>query len=458
MSINTIDEDISLKLKESLEIIERVMGVSVNSGLLEEYLWGVHPDLLVYDPFKNKKYNLTALDRYLIGAYSFLKWGERYYNIFDIGRMCRFVLISIRLGESIQKHTAHRSENVELIYKRIKTSKNFHDFEAAFYELLVSSRYLGNNVSVKFIPEGGSKKTPDFQVDNYRGDTFYVECKKQIRINNLSSRMREEVRTKCFDVLRAVIESGDSLLAEITFFVNPENVPSGMIASALGHCKNNKLNYHRNPCFSVNIKWLEKYDCNGYPVIATSPQFLKERYDYSEDDEWMGFVNSGKFQPAYMKDCPFDTKHLFTNWVLDIENDCGIKWRVVNEDILYKLRRVSLDKTFEALNQLKTMGKNSIVHYWIESEEGHGCRSAEFREYLEKLSKSDDDFKYIIINETIWNVTPKNHVLDLIEHGHYILGSESRYEFPKIINVFTEGQIADGDHFGKGAKLSDIDP
>jgi hypothetical protein len=193
------------------------------------------------------------------------------------------------------------------------------------------------------------------------------------------------------------------------------------------------------------------------PYLFTSPSFRYSRYGHRENDEWMGLVISGLMQPSFHKDSPKDLDCKFTSWSWDIKNDSGLKWKIKDEETLYKLKRLSVSKTFEAINQLKAFSENSIVHYWIESESAHGSKVKEFSEYLNLLKKSPDEYKYIIVNETLFDVTPKNLIFDLIEHAHPIPGSKSDGRRPDVINVFATKDVLISPKFGVGVKLPDLE-
>ena len=72
--------------------------------------------------------------------------------------------------------------------------------------------------------------------------------------------------------------------------------------------------------------------------------------------------------------------------------------------------------------------------------------------------KITEKFAYLIINETLFDVTPKNLVFDLIENAHFIIGDISKKRPPWVLNVFSTGEVKLGDSFGIGAELDDIDP
>lgn len=123
-----------------------------------------------------------------------------------------------------------------------------------------------------------------------------------------------------------------------------------------------------------------------------------------------------------------------------------------------KYRRFAFDGVFKALEQLKDSGPNSTVHLWLESEYSIGGRRATLADLLGRIgAKARDIFGWIVINETLFDISPKGR-FDMIQHAHFIRGPSATTKEPRVYSVFTPDETRDdGAEFGVGKELPDID-
>jgi len=168
-------------------------------------------------------------------------------------------------------------------------------------------------------------------------------------------------------------------------------------------------------------------------------------------------VNLLEARYAYMAEC-MDDKIYASTWLDDVSFDCAIKWKVTNEDIVWRLKKLNYRRLFEGLEQLQSFGTNSIMHVWFERDWAHGHRQDELMDFFSRLYKTQKDiFSWIIFNETIFDVSI-NGVFDFIEHAHPISGPTANYLAPLLTTVFTNmtGERYDNGEFGIGYEVPDF--
>jgi hypothetical protein len=209
--------------------------------------------------------------------------------------------------------------------------------------------------------------------------------------------------------------------------------------------------------FTVWAKVLEYQNFPEY-VLFPSPKYFWERYGYKLRGEWFGLVNSFLGRFAHHERNLAMWKDLASTWVDDIEWECAIKWRITNDGVVDRLRRLNYKRIFKGLSQLRACSPESSLHVWIERDYPHGHRQKEMVNLYKAISSHGEDvFSWLIFDETCLDVSPKGS-FDLIEHAHFISGPTARQSSPLVTNVFTHGARPEGHgEFGIGDDLPDID-
>ena len=147
-----------------------------------------------------------------------------------------------------------------------------------------------------------------------------------------------------------------------------------------------------------------------------------------------------------------------STWLNTIEWDAAIKWKITAEDVVGNYRRFGFDGLFDAIKQINSVGLDSTVHLWLETDYFIGGRREVLLDFFRRLSaKTQHTVGWIVINETLLDVSPKGR-FDLIEHAHMIQGPTATAPHPLVSGVFglpdttqTTGE------FGVGEDLPDID-
>jgi len=147
------------------------------------------------------------------------------------------------------------------------------------------------------------------------------------------------------------------------------------------------------------------------------------------------------------------------SWLDAVECQSAVKWRMTNEQELWKIKRLGYSLIFKGLDQLEQSGKNSILHYWFERDRAVGNRRKELLHFFETLKKRNKfNFSWIIFNEVSPSLSRYGR-FDFIEYCHPISGGYRKTEHAPVTNVFVaDGDMADDiSEFGVGHSLLSVD-
>ena len=430
------------------------LGRSEDLGLQAAFDAGLHPNILTYGKLGVASPSLPIIERYLVGATSFLRQPSNYYDIF---RACRCVyvvqLLDAALATLLRKKTSGTEERMQRLVREVE-----HDgFDAVLFELVTAARYAEHAAvsEVEFISESPGKKTPDFLVRTQRGESC-VECKKVDRNQNFTIVIRNTVR----DLLNAVIDRfrsrGLPVLADLTFNCDPESVNPATLADACRVALEQQTTIVESNFTATAIR-LPPFRCDSY-TLYPAPKFDWERYGYRVRGEWFGIVQQLYGSRAVRAGLPPHLRGGTSSWINEIEWDAAVKWRITSEDVLARYRRFAFDGVFKGLEQIKNGGLNSVVHLWLETEYSVGNRRNSLVDLLRRVSQNAGNrFGWIVINETLFDVSPKGR-FDLIEHGHFIRGPTAVTPEAPVCGVFAPEVPRQGTgEFGTGLELPDID-
>jgi hypothetical protein len=209
---------------------------------------------------------------------------------------------------------------------------------------------------------------------------------------------------------------------------------------------------------TVSVKEFPKQSLKGYTLFP-SPMYYWERYGYKNQGEWFGLTSLISVKYGYFHEITKPSDYCASTWLDDIDFECVLKWKITNENVLWKYRKLGYNLLFKGFSQLKSYGNNSILHAWYERDEFAGHRQKELLDFFSRIYASNKDvFSWIIFNETILN-TSINGIFDLIEHAHPISGPTAQDVPPLVLSVFTHEQeiFDDVAEFGVGHIPPDID-
>jgi hypothetical protein len=448
--VNWSSEDI----RRAIDGLRAKLARKEDLGLQEAFDAGLHPNLLAYGKLGECMPSVPIIDKYLIGATSFLHQPSNYYDIF---RACRCVniihVLDAALVTLLKKGVAGLGSRMERLARETE-----HDrLDAVVFELLTAARYAEQPAvqHVEFIEQDPAKKTPDFLI-RAGGVESAVECKKVDRAQNFTVLIRNAVR----DDLNAVIASFRgrrvSALADVVYNCDPQKVERGKLVAACNEALDKRTRIIE-PDFNVTAVPLKPWESKTY-TLYPSAFFQWHRYGYRIRSEWFGIVNQMIGSMARRANLPARLRGGVSAWLNEIDWDAAVKWRVSSEEVVAKYRRFAFDGVFKAIEQLKGCGPNSTVHLWLESEYSVGGRRATLVDLLGRIgAKAQDIFGWILVNETLFDISPKGH-FDMIEHAHFIRGPSATTKEPRVYSVFTPDETGeDGAQFGVGKELPDID-
>lgn len=441
------------ELKIAIEGICKTLDVSIDKGILKEYQNGKLPNLLSYEKVENSEIQLATIHKYLIGAQTII---DQPCTFFDINRLCRsyfFVQVLNRALNDNKKYV----KNYEERFQKLCLETDYDPFEAILYELAVARAYsICPHVKDVTFLESKTTKAPEFEF-TFNKRKIYVECKKFDRDADIVSKLRNDVRKKCQPTLHAFREINKSGLFELSFHVDPLEVTHDEIKYACIDSLRSRLPII-NKKITVVFNDLKPQKYENYELYP-SPKYFWNRYNYKNHSEWFGITSLFKVKYAYLHDIEKSSDYGASTWLDDIDFECVVKWKITNEDVLWKYRKLGYNLLFKGLEQLKTYGEYSILHAWFERDGFAGNRKKELLDFFSRIHRNQRDiFSWIIFNETILDVSTGG-IFDLIEHSHPISGPSSNSVPPFVTSIFThdEQQLEEIAEFGVGHNLPDID-
>lgn len=444
--------------KESVtQAVSRIcadLGVSVDVDALDQHQRGLLPKLLSYEKIDSPEISVPVIQKLMISARSFADQPIQYYDIFKAGRH----VILIRALERALEYGLLSITGVDERLERLIAADDYDTFDSILFELLVGSRYqaapeIGD---VEFIREDPGSKTPDIGFMHGTQDA-YAECKKFDRTTDYAAEIRNVVRGKMQPVLHTLRASNQSALVEIIFSTDPADISEKKLTEAVVESLRSNVPIIETD-LTLSASVIAPTDFDDY-TLYPSPKYFWERYGYSVSDDWFGIVNAMEGKPA---DCVgrHPSQELGqSSWLDGVQWEAAVKWRVNDENVIWKYKRLAFDLVFKGFEQLEGLGDRTHLHCWYDKEHAIGHRQDSIRKLVEQMKKNARDwFSWLIFNETIFDVSPKG-CFDLIEHAHTVGGPHAYGSAPPVTVVFSSGDtVSTGpDLTGIGATLPGID-
>ena len=426
-----------------------------DTQLQEQFDAGLHPNLLAYEKHRQAGGTpLTALEKHLVGATSYLHQPSNYYEIFGAGRC---VIIVQLIDEALEVLLAKQIKGLPKRVERLLRIVAPDEFDSVAFELITAARYalVAGVDCVEFIDEQPPTRTPDILLTRGGVESF-VECKKVVRVRDFSVDTRMRVRELLNEVISSFRRQEISVLAEVNFHCDPECVNPSTLFQACEAALNERVPII-NSQFTVSATRLPEFKSKDY-TLYPSPRFSWIRYGHRIRGEWFGIVHQIIGIPARRANLPNYLQGGVSTWLDSVEWDAAIKWKITADKVVGRYRRFAFDGLFAAIEQINNAGLDSTVHLWLETDHFIGGRRAVLLDFFRRLSaKQQKTVGWIVINETLLDVSPKGR-FDLIEHAHMIQGPTATSAEPLVSGVFglpipeqTSGE------FGVGHELSDID-
>lgn len=438
------------------ELSER-LNLKIDKEILIDYQNGLHPTLLSYEKIETPDIQLPVIMKYLLGAQTYCDHNRHIVHYYDISRATRHCIFSQMLNKAIKICDQHTVKGIEKRISRLTTEKSYDAFDAIMFEIITASKYasLDSVIKVEFIDET-QEKSPDFSVE-FEGLPIqhFVECKKFDRNVPVFIEIRDRVRDITDSTLKTFFIEKVSAVIDLEFYCDPKDVDSSTLKKqCLNSLRRNA--YIRGSQIATKVKVLPKQILEDYTLFP-SPKYFWQRYNYRPQSEWAGIVNSINAQPAYLID-PTNLRQMgATTWLNDVDWECAIRWRICDENLKWKIRKLNYNRIFQGLTQLQTRGVFTTLHIWFEREGNDMIREAELKDFFSRLSQNQRDIvSWIVFNETILETSPMG-VPDIIEHSHFLCSSIAPSEEPLVTTVFVDGYFDEIYPFGIGGEMPDID-
>ena len=427
---------------------------ALNTRLQDEFDAGLHPNLLAYQKRQASGTPLPALEKYLVGATSYLHQPSNHYDIFGAGRC---VIVVQLLDAALEVLQAKQIKGLPKRVERLLRVIDPDEFDSTAFELITAARYalVADVDRIEFVDEQPPNRTPDILLTRDGVDSF-VECKKVIRVRDFTVDTRNRVRGLLNEIIASFRRQEISVLAEVAFTCNPECVSPASLFRACEAALNDRVPIVTSQ-FTVKATGLPKFESKDF-TLYPSPRFSWIRYGHRIRGEWFGIVHQVIGKRARRANLPKHLQGGVSTWLDSVEWDAAIKWKITAEDVVGKYRRFGFDGLFNAIEQINSTGLDSTVHLWLETDYFIGGRREVLLDFFRRLSaKQQHTVGWIVINETLLDVSPRGR-FDLIEHAHMIQGPTATGPRPLVSGVFglpsspqTTGE------FGVGEDLPDID-
>ncbi|MCC6273088.1 MAG: hypothetical protein IT572_06440, partial [Deltaproteobacteria bacterium] len=377
------------ELKHAIEQIRNRLRLKANEILLKEYLFGRNPGLLTYEKLEKPSSQISALERYLICAESYLAQPNPnyFYDIFRATRAIPFVRLlekALALPDSI--------EGLKERLRKLRNEPYFDKFDSLLFELIIAYRYHQHPsiTFLKFLKETHLQQ-PELEFKTKSG-AGYVECKKQNRQRDISIKLRDRIKELLNPALFQFKEKNISIIGDIAFHIDPSEVDPNEISIAIHEAAKSSLPILTTK-YTVAAKRAVPPTLQDY-ALYPSPGYFWKRYNYKNQSEWQGIVNA------------LEGTFYHPGWLDRVDWEFAIKWKVTDATFNKKIQKLSYGRLWEGLNQLRTAGRNIFLHYWFERDLSLGHRQNELFDFFNQVStKSQDTFAWIIFNETVIDVT-----------------------------------------------------
>ena len=430
------------KIKEAIDNIGNKLNIKIAESIQNDYQDGKYPSLLSYEKVEDSKIKLPCIEKYLIGVNTYLNQPTQYFDIFRSNRHVTFLLKLDKVIDLLLNNISGSDKKIQ----KLKTIIGYDQFESTLFELLVAARYseAPNVESVSFIEES-QNKSPDIEVI-IKSNTHYVECKKYDRTNSIFPTIRDKVRDLVSPVFDNLFRANINCLFEITFYKDPNETDYSIFREDL-YSSAKKQSTIQNDFYLIKPNPLGPIRFEDFALFP-SPKYYKDRYNYATKSEWQGIVNKMYGKPAKRLDLA-KRYDLHSTWLDEISWEVAVKWKIENEEIVWKQKRLAYNLLFKAMAQLREKKENSILHIWFERDTSVGHRKNELMDFFNRLKENKKDkFSWLIFNETELDVK-YDGMFDFIEHAHIIGGPNRNSNEPIVTLIFNEYENRTDD-FGVG--------
>jgi hypothetical protein len=142
-----------------------------NTRLQDEFDAGLRPNLLAYQKRHAGGTPLATLEKYLVGATSYLHQPSNYYDIFGAGRC---VIIVQLLDAALEVLQAKQIKGLPKRVERLLQVVDSDEFDSTAFELITAARYalVAGVDRMEFIDEQPPNRTPDILLTRAGVESF----------------------------------------------------------------------------------------------------------------------------------------------------------------------------------------------------------------------------------------------------------------------------------------------
>ncbi len=404
----------AVALASDLELVRSRLAIREDEALVAAYLGGSRRNLLAYNSVETEEY----LHRCLVVCRAFLLFPSRdnYYNIEHASR----AVPAIRLLGLVLRST-NMIIGVEARLARLRHAADADDFDQVFYEVLVATRYAKHPAvrRVELIAELPGQKNPDILV-SCCGE-IVVECKKSARRGEFSSSVRDEVTPLAMAAIETAAEARTSFIFEASFAARPSTILLNDFRDAARAAMTTLIEV-KAAGFSIVARPLAPPDLK-LMVLHPSPKYFLDQYDYTPGVDWHGIAHTfhGEMVGPWL------------NW---LDWEAAVKWRLTDQDLLWKCTKLPFDLVFKGLKQLSARSERSILHFAFERVDGYGHRQQSLYLLADKLKENTSKWGWIMFDDLDVSVS-RGGRFSLEEHVYMHPGPTARFTPPLVSTAYT---------------------
>jgi hypothetical protein len=311
--------------------------------------------------------------------------------------------------------------------------------------LAVASRYgeVFGLDRVAFVPERPPGTSPDIHIATSPTEWF-LECKRLDRMADVTVALRDEARQVCEHTVTALRLQRLPAVVEVVFGGRPVEVDASELAQAAIASFREGGPATKVRGATVSARPLEMRPLETYWLFP-SPGYFSERYGFTSSSGH-GLLPAMIMRPKG------------PSFIDEVEWECAVVWKIDNEDLLWREKRLAFSTLFKGLKQLEAAGTHTVLHVWFERHGRHGHRREQLKKLVDTLNASEKHlFAWIVANETASDVSVGGR-FDFQEHPSAIGGPTSDSERPPVEHVFVGKEDLCGvGEWGIGAVLPSLD-
>lgn len=422
-----------------MKFLEDEVNVFLDQQLYIDFSRGIYPNMLDYAESRETEADVLVIQKYLLAINSYLHTPDLkiFYDVYNTGRIIPWFVALVR---SLAKLKLNNVEGFEERLEKLLRQKNFDDFEAIVFEMIVAAKYIDPG-TVRFLEES-NKTVPDLEV-NIAGKLYYVECKKANRENDLSLKIKRHLKGCFKSVFELIKDKKNPLNFELEIFCEVFEITEEDILEVFRGYLDSKTT-KENSKFSLKIKSCKVPLLKDF-ALYPSPGYFKDHFGYHEKGKWHGIFSE------------VVSKNAGPSWIDELIWQTSVKWRFRNSNDLWVFKKFSYSPIKKGIKQASESGSNSILHFCVEKVPRLGHRRSIMIDLFERLKSESSQFSWLILNEVSAELTAEAR-FDFQETAHPISGVTRKPYDPNITTVFIDDEYTvSGGRFGIGSKLPDLD-